>query len=278
MDEKLLANIGLNKYERTVYWMLLKKGELEASKLSQLSRVPIGKIYEVLTDLNKYGLVEIKPSRPRKYRTVDTKIAFEVMYKRREEEALNELKLLREAFAEIEQQLSNDDSPKHVETIFWPDKFHDYDELKETVNSFFEDIEHEICVVTPSKYKPGVSAQYDDSMSVFSKAYLNLAQSGIHVKILDSHSQLLPSIKELVTSIEDEYVINNLQKFMEIRILETKHDFVIFDSKTLFLDIEDQINTGTSLGMTQIHDEAYTKRFKAKFDDLWTKGKRFNIT
>jgi sugar-specific transcriptional regulator TrmB len=241
-----------------------------------LSRVPIGKIYEVLSDLNKYGLVEIKPSRPRKYRTVDTKIAFELMYKRKEEEALSELKLLREAFAEIERQLSSGDSPNHVETIFWPDKFND-DELKETVNSFFEDIEHEICVVTPSKYKPGVSEQYDDSMSVFSKAYLNLAQRGIHVKILDSHSQLLPSIKEIVTSIEDESIKSNVQKFMEIRILETKHDFVIFDSKTLLLDIEDQVDTGTSLGMTQIHDESYTRRFKAKFDDLWTKGKRFDL-
>jgi sugar-specific transcriptional regulator TrmB len=277
MDEKLLANIGLNKYERTVYWTLLKKGELEASKLSQLSRVPIGKIYEVLSDLNNYGLVEIKPSRPRKYRTIEPKIAFESMYKLREEEAHNELKLLREAFDEIEQQLSGDDSPKHVETIFWPDKFHD-DELKKTVNSFFEDIEHEICVVTPRKYKPGVSEQYDDSMSVFSKAYLNLAQRGIHVKILDSHSQLLPSIKKLVTSIEDESVKSNFYKFMEIRILETKHDFVIFDSKTLLLDIEDQINTGTSLGMTQINDESYTKRFKAKFDELWTKGKQFDFT
>lgn len=277
MDEKLLANIGLNKYERSVYWTLLKKGDLEASKLSQLSQVPIGRIYEILRDLNKYGLVEIKPSRPRKYRTVDPKIAFELMYKRREEEALNELKLLRETFAEIERQLSNGDSPEHVETIFWPDKFHD-NELEETVNSFFKDIEHEICVVTPLKYKPGVSEQYDESMSIFSKAYLNLAQRGIRVKILDSYSQLLPSIKELINSIEDESVKSNVQKFMEIRILETEHDFVIFDSKTIFLDIEDQINTGTSLGMTQIHDESYTKRFKAKFDDLWTKGKRFNFT
>ncbi|MDG6244157.1 MAG: helix-turn-helix domain-containing protein [Methanolobus sp.] len=277
MDERLLANIGLNKYERSVYWTLLKKGALEASKLSQLSRVPIGKIYEILRDLNKYGLVEIQPSRPRKYRNVDPKIAFELMYKRREEEALNELKLLRETFAEIERQLSNGDSPKHVETIFWPDKFHD-NELKEMIDSFFQDIEHEICVVTPIKYKPGVSEQYDDSMSIFSKAYLKLAQRGIHVKILDSHSQLLPSIKELINSIEDESVKSNFQKFIEIRILETKHDFVTFDSNTLLLDIEDQINTGTSLGMTQIHDESYTKRFKAKFDDLWTKGKRFNFT
>jgi sugar-specific transcriptional regulator TrmB len=277
MDEKLLANIGLNKYESSVYWTLLKKRDLEASKLSQLSRVPIGKIYEILRDLNKYGLVEIQPSRPRKYRAVDPKIAFELMYKRKEKEALNELKLLREAFAEIERQLSNDDSPKSVETIFWPDKFHDH-ELKEMLNSFLEDIEHELCVVTPLKYKPGASEQYDDSMPIFSRAYLNLAQRGIHVKILDSHSQLLSSIKELVSSIEDESVKDRLKEFLEIRILETKHDFVIFDSKTLFLDIDDQINTGTSLGMTQIHDESYTKRFKAKFDDLWAKGKPFHFT
>ncbi len=277
MDEKLLANIGLNKYESSVYWTLLKKRELEASKLSQLSRVPIGRIYEILRDLNKYGLVEIQPSRPRKYRAVNPKIAFELMYKSREEEALNELKLLRETFAEIERQLSDGDSPKHVETIIWPEKFHD-NELKDMLNSFFEDIEHELCVVTPTKYKPGASEQYDNSISIFSKAYLDLAQRGVRVKIVDSHSQLLPSIRELINSIEDESVKNNFKKFVEIRFLETEHDFVIFDSKTIFIDIEDQVNTGTSLGMTQIQDESYTKRFKAKFDELWTKGKQINFT
>ncbi|MBP2029247.1 sugar-specific transcriptional regulator TrmB [Methanohalophilus levihalophilus] len=277
MDEKLLADIGLSKYERSVYLTLLKERDLEASKLSQLSRVPIGKIYEILRDLNKYGLVEIKPSRPRKYRIVDPKIAFELMYKRREEEAINELKLLRESFAEIKRQLSNGDSPKNVETIIWPDKFHD-DELKEMLNSFFEDIKHEICVVTPVKYKPGASEQYDNSILMFSKAYLDLAQRGVHIKILDSHSQLLPSIKELISSIEDESIKSKFQKFMEIRFLETDYDFVIFDSKTIFIDIEDQVNTGTSLGMTQIQDESYTNRFKDKFDELWTKGKRVNFT
>lgn len=276
MDEKLLANIGLNKYERSVYLTVLKERDLEASKLSQLSRVPIGKIYEILKDLNKYGLVEIQSSRPRKYRIVDPKIAFELMYKRREEEALNELKLLRESFDELERQLSNGDSPKNVETIFWPDKFHD-NELEETLNSFFEKIEHELCVVTPLKYKPGASEQYDDSISIFSKAYLNLAQRGVHVKILDSYSQLLSSLRKLVNSIEDESVKSNFQKFVEIRFLETEHDFVIFDSKTVFIDIEDQVNTGTSLGMTQIQDESYTKRFKDKFDELWAKGKRVNF-
>ena len=277
MNEKLLANIGLNKYESSVYWTLLKKGAMEASKLSQLSRVPIGRVYEVLRDLNKYDLVEIQPSKPRKYRAVDPKIAFNLMYKRKEEEALNELKILKETFTEIERQLSNDDSPKHVETTFWPEKIRD-DELKEMLNSSFEDIEHDLCVVTSLKYKPGRSEQYDNSISIFSKAYLNLAQRGVNVKILDPHSQLLPSLKKLINSIEDESVKDSFQEFMEIRSLETEHNFVIIDSKTLLLDIEDQFNKGKNLGMTIIHDESYTNRFKAKFDDLWTKGKRFDFT
>lgn len=99
----------------------------------------------------------------------------------------------------------------------------------------------------------------------------------MELAILVYSSTSFEKINELANSIEDESVKDCLKEFLEIRILETKHDFVIFDSKTLFLDIEDQINTGTSPGMTQINDQSYTKRFKAKFDELWTKGKRFDF-
>ena len=64
MDEKLLAKIGLNRYESSVYLTLLKQDSMEASKLSHASKVPIGKIYEVLKALKNYELVEIQPSRP----------------------------------------------------------------------------------------------------------------------------------------------------------------------------------------------------------------------
>jgi len=247
---------------------------MEASKLSHASKVPIGKIYEVLKALKNYELVEIQPSRPQRYRAVDPKSAFKLMYKRKEEETLSELKMLKETFDEIERELCNDNSPQNVETVFWPDRFRN-NELNEIVDSFFEKIEHEICVVINIKYKPGRSELYDASISTFSKAYLSLVQRGIKVKILDPGSQLLPSLKELIDSVEDLSFKRYFKDLMEVRILETEYNFTIIDSKITLLDIEDQFNMSRNLGMTRIYDESYAKRFKTKFDELWTKGELF---
>ena len=274
MDEELLAKIGLNKYESSVYLTLLRQDSIEASKLSHASKVPIGKIYEVLKALKNYELVEIHSSRPQRYRAVDPKSAFKLMYKRKEEETLNELKMLKETFDEIERELCNDNSPQNVETVFWPDRFRN-NELNEMVASSFEKIEHEICVVIHIKYKPERSELYDASVSTFSKAYLSLIQRGIKVKILDPGSQLLPSLKELIDSIEDLSFKRYFKDLMEVRILETEYNFTIIDSKITLLDIEDQFNMSRNLGMTRIYDESYAKRFKTKFDELWTKGELF---
>jgi sugar-specific transcriptional regulator TrmB len=277
MDEKLLAKIGLNKYESSVYLTLLKQGSMEASKLSRTSKVPLGKIYEVLRFLKNYELVEIQPSRPQRYRAVDPKSAFKLMYKRKEEEALNELKILKETFDEIERELCTDNSPQNIETIIWPDRFRS-NELNETVASYFEKIEHEICVVIHVKYKPGRSELYDASTSIFSKAFLGLVQRGVKVKILDPGSELLPVLKELIDSIEDTSFRLYCKDLMEARILETEYNFTVIDSGITLLDIEDQFNTNRNLGMTRVHDETHAKRFKTKFDELWKKGELFSLT
>jgi len=253
---------------------LLKQDSMEASKLSHASKVPIGKIYEVLKALKNYELVEIQPSRPQRYRAVDPKNAFKFMYKRKEEETLNELKVLKETFDEIERELCNDNLPQNVETVFWPDSFRN-NELNEMVTSSFEKIEHEICVVIHIKYKPERSELYDASVSTFSKAYLSLVQRGIKVKILDPGSQLLPSLKELIDSIEDLSFKRYFKDMLEVRILKTEYNFAIIDSKITLLDIEDQFNISRNLGMTRIYDESYAERFKTKFDELWIKGELF---
>ena len=274
MNEELLAKIGLNKYESSVYLTLLKQDSMEASKLSHASKVPIGKIYEVLKALKNYELVEIQPSRPQRYRVVDPKIAFKLMYKRKEAETLNELRILKETFNEIEKELFSDNSPQNVETIFWPDRFRN-NEVNEMVKSFFEKIEHEVCVVIHSKYKPGRSELYDASAPIFSKAFVSLVQRGVKVRILDPGSQLMPLLKELIDSIEDLSFKCNFKDLMEVRILETEYNFTIIDSRITLLDIEDQFNMSRNLGMTRIYDESYAKRFRAKFDELWAKGELF---
>lgn len=63
----LLMNMGLNEYQASALSHLLYLGETKATTLSKASRVPNARIYGILDDLSKSGLVTIRPGRPALY-------------------------------------------------------------------------------------------------------------------------------------------------------------------------------------------------------------------
>lgn len=63
--EQWLRNAGFNKYEAAAYLTLLKEGFTDANLLSKRSKIPTGKIYAVLDNLENMGFVEVQHSRPK---------------------------------------------------------------------------------------------------------------------------------------------------------------------------------------------------------------------
>jgi len=63
----LLMNMGLNEYQASALAYLLLLGETKATTLSKTSKVPSARIYGVLDQLAKMGLVTIRPGRPALY-------------------------------------------------------------------------------------------------------------------------------------------------------------------------------------------------------------------
>jgi len=63
----LLINMGLNEYQASALAHLLLLGETKATTLSKTSKVPSARIYGVLDQLAKMGLVSIRPGRPALY-------------------------------------------------------------------------------------------------------------------------------------------------------------------------------------------------------------------
>ncbi len=63
----LLINMGLNEYQASALAYLLLLGETKATTLSKTSKVPSARIYGVLDQLAKMGLVSIRPGRPLLY-------------------------------------------------------------------------------------------------------------------------------------------------------------------------------------------------------------------
>jgi len=64
----LLINMGLNEYQASTLAHLILIGETKATTLSKTSRVPSARIYEVLNELAKMGLITVRPGRPILYK------------------------------------------------------------------------------------------------------------------------------------------------------------------------------------------------------------------
>lgn len=63
----LLTNMGLNEYQASALSHLLYLGETKAATLSKASGVPHARVYGVLDELSKMGLVTVRPGRPALY-------------------------------------------------------------------------------------------------------------------------------------------------------------------------------------------------------------------
>lgn len=63
----LLTSMGLNEYQASALSHLLYLGETKATTLSRASGVPNARVYGVLEELSKMGLVSIRPGRPALY-------------------------------------------------------------------------------------------------------------------------------------------------------------------------------------------------------------------
>lgn len=70
-----LKNLGLTSYEAKSYLTLAKYGELTSTDLVKLTGIPQSRIYDVVSSLQRKGLVWVQSGRPMKFRAVEPSIA-----------------------------------------------------------------------------------------------------------------------------------------------------------------------------------------------------------
>ncbi len=64
---KVLREVGLTDYETRAYLILLERGVMTASEVSEHGGVPYSKVYETLNSLERKGWIEAERGRPRRY-------------------------------------------------------------------------------------------------------------------------------------------------------------------------------------------------------------------
>ena len=92
--KNLLIKMGLNVYQSSVLAFLLLLGEAKATTLSRASGVPVARVYDVLDELVRMGLVRVRPGRPAFYSSIPPDDIVSSLISWRLEEMRREVKYL----------------------------------------------------------------------------------------------------------------------------------------------------------------------------------------
>lgn len=112
-----LRDLGLTEYETQVYRALLRTGPTTAKQLSNASGVPMGRIYDVLSDLESAELVRSQAAgRPTTYAPVEPRPALARLLEDRRQAAEAELAQYEATVEELTDQLED---PEASDEPFW---------------------------------------------------------------------------------------------------------------------------------------------------------------
>ncbi len=101
-----LEQLGLNKYETSAYETLIRLGKASALEVSRDSKVPYGRIYDVLNSLIFRGLAVVVSEKSKKFAPGNPEVLKKILENRKKElEEINEeIHELEHIYARVEQE------------------------------------------------------------------------------------------------------------------------------------------------------------------------------
>jgi len=102
----ILRPLGLSEYEIRIFLTLVINGPANYRVISREAKVPIGKVYQVLSALEAKGCVEVIQEKPKIYRAVEPKKALRRRLKQLEEDSFELERKIREALPALQLQYS----------------------------------------------------------------------------------------------------------------------------------------------------------------------------
>jgi sugar-specific transcriptional regulator TrmB len=118
---KFFKKLHLTNYEINSYIALLSTTDMSAKEISSKSRVPTGRVYDVLEHLIKLGLIEMQGTRPKKYKALLPSSALRNLIAHHEEENKQEIQTMYSQARELEQAIQNSNLMSNMQapSLFW---------------------------------------------------------------------------------------------------------------------------------------------------------------
>ncbi len=271
MIEKL-KKLGLTGYEAQAYLALLKLGDSEADEIAINAKIPMGRIYNVLSSLEEARLVRAQETRPRRYACVEPEAALERLSKNKLEE-LNQISSEIEALADdLKSELSGVEARK-TEKSFWTVAIGE--ESHELVRECISGSREELLVFMASRMtserlkKDLLKEEHLELIDTLEDAL----RRGVEIKAIlskDVDFSLLessPAIKK---------VLEHMGERFNCRLAEIPATpFDIIDGKNVLLQMLNPINPEELFAVVNIRDVKLAEELRKKFYAIWDKAEEY---
>jgi sugar-specific transcriptional regulator TrmB len=257
-----LRDLGLSEYEARAYRALFSTGPTTAKELSEVSDVPMGRIYDVLNSIEQHNLVRSQTaSRPKKYVAVEPETALNRLL----DDKRRELAEMESRYETIVDELVDSLEPtESVEERFWTAAVGP----TETADLLVERLAaaDERLLMVASTFSP----QFDvDDLGERIAAELEAAlDRGAAVSLLmrpDLVDDLPPSVGERYRESlapHDRFACRTSD--------DVTGSFTIVDDNEVCIEVDHPLRTADTLAMVDLKDREFAADVEAEFQPRWS--------
>ena len=261
-----LRDLGLSEYEARAYRALLSASPSTAKELSRESDVPMGRVYDVLKDLEQRGLARSQAaSRPKKYVAVEPEAALDRLLEAKREELSEQEAQYESTVAELETDL---DAGAPAEEGFWTAAVGP----EETVELLIERMNtatERLVTVAGGPTPEFDIGEYGDEMAA---AFQRAMDRGATVSVLlgpDLMETLPPGVIERY---ETQFIDH---PDFELRTTErVSGSFHLIDDSEVCIDVPNPLEPREPFGMIDLKDREFTADVREAFEPKWAAADR----
>lgn len=279
---EFLKAANLSTYEINAYIALLKSHDLlTAREISSKSKVPSGRIYEILDELHNKGMIEIQDSRPKKFRAVALNRAFYNLISHQTSEDKRKTKYLFQQAKILESNLYKSDLfvKKEPSKIFWETVY----ETQSILNLYYKycsESQEEILMNDFLNKNTIKILPYANDIFL---PIVNALNRGVRVKILWSfeydNRSLSEDDKSKNSAIFDKVKIKLKELFgLSTELHGFKMKFIykkiptyydIFDKKRVIFKLQNPLNPWQIFACMNVLDPNLAEKLREKFLNIW---------
>lgn len=273
MIEKL-KKLGLSNYESRAYLALLKLGNAEAGEIALNAKIPMGRIYNVLSSLEEARMIRTQETRPKIYGCVEPAAALPRLSKNKQEEFKQKAAQIETLVRDIVSELSCI-GQKETGKTFWT--VAKGDEALELVRECILGAQKELLYFYASRTtlerikKDVVTVKYSGIMDTLHESL----KKGVEIKIIAnkdvdiSSLEEFPAVKRLFTYMGGKF---------DVRLAAIPATpFDIIDGETVLLQMLNPLNPMELYAVINIRDPVLAEELRKNFFTIWEKAQVYSV-